>query len=177
MQPLREDLAIDQANWSLRPPGAAILPTIGMLFDLSIGQSIKLGLFLCSITGGLGWVLFFERINISKHIIFMLSIMLGMKCGVSINHFSTANIILFAFTPWFIILVLKFSDKIDNSTYSPRQYLGLALMLFILGCFAWIKLSGLIVAGTIGATLFFMLLKKQDTSRKNKFVSYENSTN
>ena len=170
MQPLREDLAINHAYWSLRPPGAAVLPAIGMLFDLSLGQSIKIGLFLSSFMGGLGWILLFERFNISRHIIFVLTIMLGLKCGTSINQFGTANIILFALTPWFIILSLRISNKVGNSKLSPRGYLGIALFLFTLGCFAWVKLSGLIVAGTIGASLFFMLLKKQGSSQRNKFI-------
>jgi len=170
MQPLRKDLAIDHTNWSLRPPGVAVLPAIGMLYGLSLGQSIKIGLFLCSFTGGLGWILLFERFNISKHIIFVLTIMLGLKCGTSINQFGTANIILFAFAPWFMILSLNISDRFGNSKLSIAGYLGIALFLFTLGCFAWVKLSGLIVAGTIGASLFFMLLKKQGSSQRNKFI-------
>jgi len=170
LEPKREDLAIDEANWSLRPPGASILPVIGMLFDLSLGQSIKIGLFLCSITGGIGWLLLFERINISKQLIFMLAIMLGLKFTSSVDHFATANIILFALTPWFIILSLRISDKFGNSKLSLTGYLGIALFLFALGSFAWVKLSGLIVAGTIGASIFFMLLKKQDSSKRNKFI-------
>jgi len=154
LEPKREDLAIDEANWSLRPPGASILPAIGMLFDLSLGQSIKIGLFLCSITGGIGWLLLFERINISKQLIFMLAIMLGLKLTSSVDHFATANIILFALTPWFIILSLRISDKFGNSKLSLTGYLGIALFLFALGSFAWVKLSGLIVAGTIGASIF-----------------------
>ena len=170
VQPLRKDLAIDHSNWSLRPPGAAVLPAIGMVLGLSLGQSIKIGLFLCSITGGLGWILLFERFNISKHLIFVLTIMLGLKCGTSINQFGTANIILFAVAPWFIILSLNISDRFGNAKLSLGGYLGIALFLFTVGCFAWVKLSGLIVAGTIGASLFFMLLKKQGSSQRNKFI-------
>ena len=170
LQPLSGDLAIDQANWSLRPPGPAILPAVAMLLNLSLGQSIKIVLLLCSITGGLGWVSVFERFNISKNIILMIAILLGLKCGASVDHYATANIILFALTPWFIILSLNISDKFGNSTLSPRQYFRIAIILFILGCFAWIKLSGLIVAGTIGASLFFMLLKKQARSKRVSFT-------
>ena len=170
LEPQREDLAIDEANWSLRPPGAAILPAIGMLFGLSLGQSIKIGLFLCSITGGMGWLLLFERFNISKNVILILAILLGLMCGASVDHYATANIILFAVTSWFIILSLIISDRFGNSKLSLKGYLGIALFLFALGSFAWVKLSGLIVAGTIGASIFFMFLKNQDSSKRNKFI-------
>ena len=66
MEPYRNDLSIDQKNWMLRPPGSTLLPIVGMLLGLSLGQSIKLGLFLCSIIGGLGWLSIFRRFNVAK---------------------------------------------------------------------------------------------------------------
>ena len=72
-EPKRSDLSINQEHWSLRPPGAAILPVFGMLMGLSLGQSIKLGLFLCSVIGGVGWLIVFKRFNIDNRIIFIVS--------------------------------------------------------------------------------------------------------
>ena len=55
----------------------AILPIFGMLMGLSLGHSIKLGLFVCSVIGGAGWLIVFKRFNIDNRIIFMVSIFLG----------------------------------------------------------------------------------------------------
>ena len=54
-----------------------------------------------------------------------------------------------------------------------QKFLFIAITLFALGCFAWIKLSGLIVAGTIAATFLFTILKsKKNFKEKLKFVLY-----
>ena len=66
-----EDLSTNQEKWSLRPPGAAILPTFGMLLGLSLGQSIKLGLLFCSVTGGAGWLIVFKS-SMSINILYLL---------------------------------------------------------------------------------------------------------
>ncbi len=169
-EPDKEDLAVNQTNWSLRPPGAAILPAIGMLLGLSLGHSIQISLLLCKILGGFGWLHVFREFKIDKYIILLISIMLGLEAGASISTFGTANIILFAIVPWFVLFVVKFDWLSKRTTNSSRIYLVLAIFLFLLGCFAWIKLSGIIVAGTIGACLFFNLLNQAKSGDKLKFI-------
>lgn len=168
--PSREDLSLDNSEWILRPPGASLLPAFGMIFGLSLGQSIKLSLFLCKVIGGIGWLLLFRRFIINKNYILIATILLGLNCGVSINNYATANIILYALTPWFLILILKFSEKFNDLSLPSVKCFYIALILFCLGCFAWVKLSGLIVAGTIGGSLFFMLIRKYDSQKKFKFA-------
>ena len=169
-EPQSGDLSLNHKNWILRPPGAAILPTIGMLMGFSLGQSIQLGLFLCSIIGGLGWLFLFKQFKLSKSIIFICAISLGLNAGASICFFATANIILFALVPWHLIWSLKISEKFNELDIGVSGYFLIALFLFSLGCFAWIKLSGLIVSGSVGACLFFMLLKNYRSLKKIKFV-------
>ena len=169
-EPKRIDLAVNQSNWSLRPPGAAILPAIGMLLGLSLGHSIQISLLLCSILGGFGWLHVFKEFKIDKYIIFLFSIMLGFDAGSSISSFATANIILFAIVPWFVLLVDKFDWLSNRTTVLFKNYAVLAIFLLLLGCFAWIKLSGIIVAGTIGACLFFILLNQTKPGDKIKFI-------
>jgi hypothetical protein len=170
-EPKRSDLSINQDNWSLRPPGAAILPLIGMLFGLSLGQSIKLGLFLCAVIGGVGWLIVFKRFNIDNRIIFIVTIFLGLKTGTTICHYSTANIILFALVPWFLLVALLISERLSESKFSLKGCIILILFLFFLGLFAWIKLSGIIVSGTIGACLFFFFLNKYNSTKRIKFIA------
>ena len=168
-EPKRSDLSINQKNWSLRPPGAAILPATGLLIGLSLGQSIQLGLLSCSVIGGYGWLLLFKKFCINKHIIFIVAIFLGLKTGTSIYSYASANIILYALVPWFLLLTFIISGRLREWKPSFREYLIIGLFLFVLGCFAWIKLSGLIVSGTIGACLFFMLSNRCAKSERMKF--------
>jgi hypothetical protein len=170
-EPKRSDLSINQDNWSLRPPGAAILPLIGMLMGLSLGQSIKLGLFLCSVFGGAGWLIVFKRFNIDNRIIFIVAILLGFKAGTTICNYATANIILFALVPWFLLGAIIISERFSESKFSFKGYLFISLFLFFLGLFAWIKLSGIIVSGTIGACLCFFLLNKYNLTKRIKFIA------
>ena len=170
-EPKSSDLSINQENWSLRPPGAAILPIFGMLMGLSLGHSIKIGLFLCSVIGGAGWLIVFKRFNIDNRIIFIVAILLGFKAGSTICNYATANIILFALVPWFLLGALLISERLSESKFSLKSCVILSLFLFFLGLFAWIKLSGIIASGTIGACLFFFLLNKYNSTKRIKFIT------
>ena len=164
------DLSVDQNNWSLRPPGVAILPVIGMIFQLPLGHSIQIALLVCSILGGLGWLNVFKEFKINKYIIFLVAIMLGLETGPTSTQFGTANIILYAIVPWFVLHVVKLGWYSKRPQFNFINYILLAIFLFFLGSFAWIKLSGIIVAGTIGASLYFMLLKGLNMSQKIQFT-------
>jgi hypothetical protein len=168
--PDTQDLSVNKYNWSLRPPGAAFLPAIGMLFNLPLGYSIQISLLVCSILGGIGWLHLFKLVKINKSIIFLTAIMLGLKTGPACSLFGTANIILYAIVPWFILYILKFGLNIKRSKTSFGNYALITVFHFLLGCFVWIKLSGIIVAGTIGASLYFILLKQMNNSNKIKFT-------
>ena len=61
LSPAPNDLSQNVINWSLRPPGAALLPVPGMLIGLSLGDSIQFALFICSIAGGIGWLYLFKN--------------------------------------------------------------------------------------------------------------------
>ena len=79
--------------------------------------------------------------------------MLGSFCGISFTNYATANVILYAITPFFILWVLRIQIYLFSITQF-KLYSAIAFLLFSLGFFSWIKLSGIIVAGTIGAYLF-----------------------
>ncbi len=169
-QPNPNDLSSDREVWVLRPPGVSLLPIPGMLMGFSLGASIQIGLLFCGIVGSVGWLFFFERMNLCSSTLLVLSIMLGLLAGNATATFSTGNIILFALVPWFILWVLLLSDSIKSSSFSIQTLLTLFTFLFLLGSFAWIKLSGIIAAGTIGASLFFLLFRKFSADRKLRFL-------
>ena len=141
-----------------------------MLIGLSLGNSIKLGVFLCLILGGCGWIRFFQKKEIHNSYIVFLSIMLGSFCGISFTNYATANVILYAITPFFILWVLRISDLSVQASPNLKLYSTIAVLLFSLGFFSWIKLSGIIVAGTIGAYLFFFMAFGKDKQNKIKLI-------
>lgn len=170
--PNRLDLSSDQSKWSLRPPGASFLPLPGLLIGLSLGASIQIGLFTCSLVGGLGWLQIFKKFNVDKTVILLAAILMGIMAGTSIPLYSTANVILFGLVPWFILLAYAIASKFSRNKQSFRLYTTLTFFLLLIGCFAWIKLAGLIVAGTIGACLFFILLKEFNQNKKRIYIIF-----
>lgn len=169
-QPDPNDLSSDHEVWVLRPPGVSLLPIPGMLLGFSLGTSIQIGLLSCCIVGGSGWLYFFGRLNLCRSTLMVLSMMLGLLAGSATASFSTGNIILFALVPWFILWVLFISNSIKSPSFSIQALLTLLAFLFLLGSFAWIKLSGMIAAGTIGASLFFLLFRKFSVDRKLRLL-------
>ena len=159
-QPNPTDLSSDNCRWILRSPGATLLPIPFMLAGVSIGHSLQFGLLICSLIGSFGWLRFFSRLNICKSFLLIGAIMLGLMAGNSISCYATANIILFALVPWFLLWALKIESLVQDTICKSSVVYALVFILLLLGSFVWIKLSGIIVAGTIGACLLFMLFNK-----------------
>ena len=157
-EPKSSNLSEDQSSWSLRPPGAALLPIPGLLIGLSLGLSVQIGIFIFLLIGGLAWLKIFERAKVCKSGLLLLSIIIGLQAGTSTLSYSTANIMLFALVPWFLLWAECLSCSLRTKLISKKGSIYLIFFLFLLGCFGWVKLSGLIVAGTIGAYLLLSLL-------------------
>tara|TARA_B110000438_G_scaffold165046_1_gene157913 strand:- start:697 stop:2628 length:1932 start_codon:yes stop_codon:yes gene_type:complete len=174
-QPKWTNLAEDHTNWSLRPPGASWLPLPGLLIGLSLGSSLRVGLFLCVLSGGLGWIKFCEKLKLSTSGLLLLAILIGLSVGPASSSYSTANVILFALVPWFIVWAMTIGLLCDSKNDHPswgKLTMNSAAFLFLLGCFAWIKLSGMIVAGTIATLpLVSILLSKGKPSKNLRLVA------
>ena len=173
-QPRWTNLTEDHTSWSLRPPGASWLPLPGLLIGLSLGNSLRVGLFLCVLSGGLGWIKFCEKLKLSSSGLLLLAILIGLSAGPASAFYSTANIILFALVPWFIIWAMTIGLLCDSQNDHPswgKLTIHSTAFLALLGCFAWIKLSGLIVAGTIATLpLVSILLGKRKLSKNLRLV-------
>ena len=107
LSPNKSDLSKDTTIWSLRPPGAALLPIPGLLAGLSLGHSIQLAIFIALIAGGYGWLFLFKNFISSKEVLFVVSFLLSSMTLVNTSMYSTTNIILYAFVPWFILWAIK----------------------------------------------------------------------
>ncbi|MDC0156727.1 hypothetical protein OAK38_03095 [Verrucomicrobia bacterium] len=173
-QPKWSNLSEDQTSWGFRPPGASWLPLPGLSVGLSLGSSLGAGLFLCVLSGGFGWIKFCEKLKLSKSGLCFLAIIIGLSAGPESSFYSTANIILFALVPWFIVWAMSIGSLCDSQNDHPhwgKLTINTATFLFLLGCFAWIKLSGMIVAGTIAALpLVSFLLGKRKFSKNLRLV-------
>ena len=173
-QPEWTNLAQDSKEWSLRPPGGSILPIPGLLVGLSLGDALRAGLLICMLVGGLGWIKFCAKLNLSMNGLLFLALLLGLSTGPATSLYSTANVILFSLVPWFLLWAISIGHLLDSQKdHSTRLKFTIqaASFLFLLGCFAWVKLSGIIVAGTIAAYPFFHILRKKGSpSRKLSFI-------
>jgi hypothetical protein len=174
-QPKWTNLAEDQTKWNLRPPGASWLPLPGLSVGLSLGSSLRVGLFLCVLSGGFGWIKFCEKLKLSTSGLLLLAIIIGLSAGPASSSYSTANVILFAIVPWFIVWAMTIGllcDPKNNRLSWRRLIVHSTSFLALLGCFAWIKLSGLVVAGTIATLpLVSILLSKRKPSKNLRLVT------
>jgi hypothetical protein len=174
-QPKWTNLSEDQTKWSLRPPGASWLPLPGLLIGLSLGNSLRIGLILCMLIGGLGWIKFCEKLKLPTSGLLLLAIIIGLSVGLASCSYSTANVILFALVPWFMVWAMTIGLLCDSQNDHPpwgKLTINTAAFLFLLGCFAWIKLSGMIVAGTIAALpMVSILLSKPKALESLRLVA------
>ena len=170
LSPNKSDLSKDTTIWSLRPPGAALLPIPGLLAGLSLGHSIQLAIFIALIAGGYGWLFLFKNFISSKEVLFVVSLLLSSMTLVNTSMYSTTNIILYAFVPWFILWAIKLNVCINKEKLRKKHLLWSQFFFFLLGSFAWIKLSGLITAITLASVLFFMLLSSIASKNKTSFL-------
>ena len=170
LSPDKSDLSKDSVTWSLRPPGAALLPIPGLLAGFSLGHSIQLAIFCALIAGGFGWLFFFKRFVKSNEVLFMVSLLLSSMTTVNASMYSTTNIILYALVPWFILWAIKLNAKINKENFPNKHMLWALLFFFLLGSFAWIKLSGLITAITLGTGLLLMFVYSITPPKKTPFL-------
>jgi hypothetical protein len=152
------NLAEDNKGWSLRPPGASLLPLFGLYCGLSLGESIRWGIFLLAFIGGLGWLRTAGRIGIRNKAVLVLSFVLGISVGSSTIFYGTANIILYALVPWFCLWAIRICSEISQLPDKRNKYKTYFEWFFyclLLGSFAWVKLSGMIIAITLASVPLF----------------------
>ena len=155
------DLAEDNKAWSLRPLGASLLPLLGLHCGLSLGESIRWGLFSLACVGGLGWLRTATRIGIGNKAVLLLSSILGISIGASTTRYGTANIILYALVPWFCLWAIRICSEISqlpDKKHTQNTYFEWFFYLLFLGSFAWFKLSGMVIAITLASVPFFRIL-------------------
>ncbi len=166
--PIHEDLYQDSSGWNPRPPAASWMALPGLLLGLSLGNSLKLSLFILLICGGIGWLELTKQFKVSSGSIFLITLLLGSGVGPATTFFGTMNCALLCLVPWMILWVMHISRKlISNKEWTLSlisKQIGLSVCL---GLFCLIKLSGMISSISIlTIPVFYILFYKREISKK-----------
>ena len=167
--PSKGDLSTNTQRWHIRPPGASWFALPGMFIGLQIGHAIKFSLVLIGLLGGMGWLKLSEKLGIKKQGLFYLSILLALSIGLTINRLGTMNSTLFAIVPWMLLWAIQISaKKFHNKRDTFKSIVFIAIFYLLLGCFCLLKMSGMIVALTIGFIPALLVYLKKTVLRKNR---------
>jgi hypothetical protein len=171
LMPSNNDLSRYTTTWHIRPPGASWLALPGMFLGLPLGHAIKLSLVLFGLLGGIGWLKLSNRLGVRKQALIYLSLLLGFSIGLTINRFGTMNSTLFAIVPWMLLWAIQIStQKSHNKKDIFKSIVLIAFFYVLLGCFCLLKMSGLIVALTIGFVPILLVYLKKTVLRKNHLL-------
>ena len=169
--PSTEDLSTNSQKWHVRPPGASWFALPGMFLGLPIGHAIKFSLVFVGVLGGLGWIKLSYKLGIREQGLIYLSFLLGLSIGISINRFGTMNSTLFAIVPWMLLWAIQISRQNSHNKKDNLQSIVLiAFFYLLLGCFCLLKMSGLIVALTIGFVPALLVYSKKTAPKKNPLL-------
>jgi hypothetical protein len=166
--PSNNDLSINTATWHIRPPGASWFALPGMFLGLSLGHAIKFSLVMVGLLAGIGWLKLSNKLGVRKYGLIYLSLLVGSSIGLTINRLGTMNSTLFAIVPWMLLWAIQISAQ--NFSFKRtifRSILMIAIFYLLLGCFCLLKMSGLIVALTIGFVPLFLVYLKKAPVKKN----------
>ena len=169
--PSNNDLSTNATTWHIRPPGASWFALPGMKLGLPIGHAIKLSLLFVGVLGGTGWLKLANKLGVRKQGLIYLSLILGLSIGLSINRLITMNSSLFAVVPWMLLWAIQISKQKSHSKKDIFKHIVLiAFFYLLLGCFCLLKMSGLIVALTIGFFPILLLYLKKTEQKKNHLL-------
>ena len=168
LAPSNNDLSRNTAIWHIRPPGASWFALPGMFLGLEIGNAIKFSLVLIGLLGGIGWLKLSNKLGVRKQGLIYLSLLLGLSIGLTTNRLGTMNSTLFAIVPWMLLWAIQISAQdLQNKRNIFKSVVLIAFFYLLLGCFCLIKMSGLIVALTVGFVPVLLVYLKKTALRKN----------
>jgi len=164
------DLSQNQSNWSPRPPGASWIALPGLFLGLSIGDSLRLSLFLFFAGGGVGWLKLSKQFALSSESLQLLALLLGLGVGSATTFFGTMNCALYFLVPWMILWAVSLGRKMYEKDLSFLVLISCLLGFSLcLGFFSVLKLSGMIAALTIVSIPIFYIFFS-DKIIINKFL-------
>ena len=175
VSPSLQDLAKNEANWILRPPGASWIPLPVMLLGLPVGYSIQLMLSVFSIATGIGWLHLAKKLKINKYGLFILSLWLSIYCVINSNKLSTASVITSATFPWLIIWALNIANQWIKNGHTKEGFGLHSVFFLIIGIHAFIKLSSLLTLASVAILPFIIFFLKSHKLSKLNFARFATS--
>ena len=157
--PNKGDLSQNTSNWSPRPPGASWVTLPGLYLGMSIGNSLRLILFILQICGGIGWLKLSNQFKIKSKSLILIAVILGVGVGQSTIFFGTMNCVLLCLVPWMIIWGIHVTrELISNKSLNLFVLLNFFVLSLCLGFFCVVKLSGMIAALSIASIPIICIL-------------------
>ena len=149
--PIQKQVTLVKTYQLESPPSVASWITLpGLYLGMSIGDSLRLILFILQIYGGIGWLKLSDQFKMSTESLILIALILGTAVGHSTIIFGTMNCVLLSLVPWMIIWVISITRKlINNKSFNLFLLLKFLFLSLCLGFFCVIKLSGMIAALSI----------------------------
>lgn len=146
---ISRDIDFFVAWWS---PGQYLVPGFFLAFGLDLGQAITLTVALCSVLGLVGLHYLYRSWGFPPlSIAITLLVLAGSRLfSHQFAYYGGGEIILFALTPWFLLLLFRMRD------FSPGEALCIFAAITVLTV---AKLSGLVLAVASIAALQFVDLR------------------
>jgi hypothetical protein len=164
VMPSPQDLSVDAPEWLFwHAPGTQIVLYPLVSVGLAPGHAVRLIAVLSILVGVAGWSRWFCLFALPRAILIVLAIGLPWVRQVSNALFLySAEILVFAVTPWLLILTQRFSGPALPSKHAASLLLaflgGLAL-----GSVYWLKYSALLISA--GALLYISIWYIADVNR------------
>ena len=145
--PNSHDLSADLQNWIIwHAPGVPIVYSPLIATGLPLGITTRLTGFILYISGGLGWLRFSDKIQISAITKLIISFILSIYSItiIQLNLFNSGEIIVFSIVPWLLIICLNTISRLRSNQIDTKYtyHISLGTLGLLFGSIYWLKYSG-----------------------------------
>ncbi|MGI2903857.1 hypothetical protein [Tolypothrix sp. VBCCA 56010] len=118
VRPSYDDLAVNKAIWiTWWPPGTNLLAYPLMAQGIPVGISIRIIAIASFILGSLGWICWFSLFDFPIWIGVILALTIpSLRCGNHALFQYSAEVLVYAYAPWLILITYQFSKYLNNET-------------------------------------------------------------
>lgn len=125
VRPSYDDLAVNKAIWiTWWPFGTNLLAYPLMAQGISVGMSIRIIAITSFVLGSLGWIYWFSLFDFPIWIGVILALTIpSLRNGNSALYMYSAEVLVYAYAPWLILITYYFSKYLNNeTTFIKKNY-------------------------------------------------------